>query len=227
MVKVLGYNIQDGGAGRLATIAGVIRRQEPDAVALLEAIDRAGIAMRADDVGIRLAFGEASGGYHVAWLSRLPIRRSTNHRLAVLAKTLLEIEVDWAGAPRHLFATHLASRHDPRPPAAEIVAILGVLRPLADRPHLLVGDLNALHPDDRVGTPPAGTVKRGDAADGAPRQAIRQLLASGYVDCFRRLHPEAPGFTYPSAAPWLRLDDVYAAPCLAAWLSTCEVVAGG
>ncbi len=198
---MLGYNIQEGGADRLAGIAGVIQDQAPDAVALLEAIDRTNVAVLAEDLGLRIAFGEADGGYHVAWLSRLPIRRSENYRLPMLAKTLLEIEVDWARAPLHLFATHLASRHDPHPPAEEIASILDVLRSRGDRPGLLVGDLNALHPDDRVGIPPADTEPRSDAADGAPRLAIRRLLAARYVDCYRRLHPRAPGCTYPSAAP--------------------------
>ncbi len=164
-LKVLSYNIWGGGEDRLPTIAAVVRGQRPDAVALLEATSRANAETLARELQMALTFGEANNAVHVAWLSRLPIRRWVNHRLPILAKTLLEIEVAWEGAPVRLFAAHLASRHDAHPPAEETPAILDVLRPLADQPHLLVGDLNALRPGDPVGTLPRGEAKRGDAAD--------------------------------------------------------------
>jgi exodeoxyribonuclease-3 len=225
-LKVLSYNIREGGDNRLSTIASIIRQQQPDAVALLEATSRANALTLARDLRMQLAFGEANNGIHIAWLSRLPIQRTENHRLAALAKTLLEIEVAWEGAALHLFATHLASRWDGRRPVDEVPAILDVLRPLVGRPHLLVGDLNALRPGDPVGIPPRGEAKRGDALPGAPRRAIGLILDAGYVDCYRRLHPQAPGYTYPSDAPWLRLDYIFAAPRMAARLYACDIVMG-
>jgi exonuclease III len=108
----------------------------------------------------------------------------------------------------------------------EVPAILDLLRPLAGQPHLLVGDLNALCPGDPVGTPPRGEEKRGDALPGAPRRAIRLILDAGYVDCYRSLHPETPGYTYPSHALWLRLDYIFASPPMAARLYACDVVMG-
>ena len=226
MLKVLSYNICEGGDDRLPIIAAIIRKQQPDAVALLEANSRANALTLAQELEMQLVFGEANNACHVAWLSRLPIQRTENHRLAVLAKTLLEIEVVWEGAPLRLFATHLASRWDGRQPVDEVPAILDVLRPLADQPHLLVGDLNALRPGDPVGTPPQGEEKRGDALSGAPRRAIRLILDAGYVDCYRRLHPQAPGYTYPSDDPWLRLDYIFAAPQMATRLYACDIVMG-
>ena len=226
MRKVLSYNIWMGGEDRLPAIAAVIRDQQPDAVALLEANNRGNAETLARELGMELVFGEANCASHIAWLSRWPIRRAMNHRHPLLAKTLLEIEVNRAGAPLRLFATHLASRHEPPEPADEIPVILGVLAPLADQPHLLAGDFNALRPGDPVGDPPPGVTKRGDAVEGAPRQAIRQLVDAGYVDCYRALHPREPGYTYPSDAPWLRLDYVFASARLAGRLSACDVVTG-
>jgi exodeoxyribonuclease III len=225
-LKVLSYNIREGGDDRLHGIAAIIRKQQPDAVALLEATSRAHALTLAQALRMQLAFGEANNSIHVAWLSRLPIQRTENHRLAALAKTLLEIEVVWQDAPLRLFATQLASRWDGRRPVDELPAILDVLRPLAGRPHLLVGDLNALRPVDPVGTPPHGEEKRGDALPGAPRRAIHLILDAGYLDCYRSLHPETPGYTYPSDGPWLRLDYIFAAPQMAARLRGCDIVLG-
>jgi endonuclease/exonuclease/phosphatase (EEP) superfamily protein YafD len=72
MLKVLSYNIREGGNNRLPGIAAIIREQQPDAVALLEATSRANALALAQDLRVQLVFGEASNGIHVAWLSRLP-----------------------------------------------------------------------------------------------------------------------------------------------------------
>jgi exonuclease III len=63
-------------------------------------------------------------------------------------------------------------------------------------------------------------------ATGAPRPAIRLLLEAGYVDCYRQLHSETPGYTYPAAAPWLRLDYIFAPPRMAERLVACDVPQG-
>lgn len=226
--RILSYNIQEGGGGRLDRIARVIADRQPDAVALQEACRRDRVEALARTLGMELVFGEANGDYHIAWLSRRPVRRVCNHRSPDLAKTLLEIEIeiDWDGAPLRLFATHLASRHDLHPPATEIETVLRLLRPVAGPPHLLVGDFNALAPGDRFGTPPAGVVLRGDALPGAPRATIGALLAAGYIDCFRTAHPDDPGYTYPAERPWLRLDYLFASPSLAEHRIDAHVVAG-
>ena len=243
-LKVLSYNIREGGGDRLPAIEAVIRNEQADAMALLEANDQAGAETLARRLGMQIAFGEANSAFHIAWLTRLSVVRWKNHRLAALAKTLLEIEVGWEGAEGtegsqgvggpalHLFATHLASRHDYQQPPDEVRAILDVLRPLrlAGQPHLLVGDFNALGPGDPVGDLPPGVEKRGEAVDGAPRPAIRLILEAGYVDCYRTLHPREPGYTYPTGPPgaaWLRLDYIFASPLLAARLSACDVVTEG
>ena len=104
--------------------------------------------------------------------------------------------------------------------------MLEALASAGDAPHLLVGDLNALAPDDPVGEPPPGVEKRGEAVEGVPRLAIGPLLEAGYVDCYRALHPAEPGYTYLAATPWLRLDYAFASPALAARLVECDVVVG-
>jgi endonuclease/exonuclease/phosphatase family metal-dependent hydrolase len=222
-LTVLVYNIWEGGNARLESIASVIRSSRADAVALIEATPESAAAL-ADRLTMELAFGISNSIFdvHLAWLTREPSRDSRNHRLPALSKTLLETGLDGI----RLFATHLASRHEEgdHPREDEIRAILDVL-PLAESPCLLVGDLNALCPGDPIGTPPPGVEPRGDALPDAARTTLLPLVEAGYVDCFRRLHPEAPGFTYPAHAPWLRLDYAFASPALAGRLEGCDVIA--
>lgn len=226
-LTVLSYNIWAGGEGRLDGLAHVIGSERLDVAALVEVTPESAHAL-GEALGAAVVVGEGNADYHVAWLSRLPIRRSENHRLPELAKTLLEVEVVSRGEAIRLFAAHLASSHEEHayPRAGELRAILDVLAKAAGDPHLLVGDLNALQPDDTVGTPPPGVVPRGDAAAGALRLVLEPLAESGYTDCYRACHPGEPGFTYPADAPWLRLDYVFAAPTMAARLTACEVVVG-
>lgn len=223
-MKVLSYNIQEGGRDRVTTIAGLIADQQPDAVALMEATHPASMRLIADQVHMQVVFGHANCDYHIAWLSRLPIRHSHNYRLAALTKTLLQIDVVWQETIVPLFATHLASRWDGCAPLDELPAVLGVLAARRGRPHLLVGDFNALRPGDAIGLPPPGMEPRGDAQEGAPRRAIAMLLGAGYVDTYRELHRREPGYTYPSSAPWLRVDYHFASPELAMRLKESDVV---
>lgn len=225
-MKVLSYNIRDGGGRRLPRIARLIRQADPDVVALLEATSRVAALLLARRLGMRLVYGPANNPFNVAWLSRPPILRSTNHRLPQLAKTLLEIEVAWDGAPLRLFATHLAAGDDTIHPSQEMPVILDVLRPLANVPHLLVGDLNSLSPDDRIGPPPFDIERMQQAVDADPRQAIRDIQAAGYVDCYRAMHPQLPGYTYPADNAWLRIDYIFAPPALASRLINAGMIDG-
>jgi exodeoxyribonuclease-3 len=234
MLRVLSYNIQRGGEDRLPAIERVIRAQQPDVAALLEANSRPHARALAAALGMALAFGAATSAYHVAWLSRLPILRARNHPRPVFHKTLLEIEVSWEGAPLRLFAAHLAAGREAddaeleRRRAAEVAAILDVLRPLAGLPHLLAGDFNALHPDDAIAVDrlSGARLERARRIADLPRLAIPQLLAAGYVDGYRALHAASPGHTYEASNPFVRLDYLFASPELAPRLRSCDVVAG-
>jgi endonuclease/exonuclease/phosphatase family metal-dependent hydrolase len=223
-LKVLSYNIWCGGEERLASIAQVIRTQQPDAIALEEANSRTNAESLAHDLGMHLAYGEANSEFAVAWLSRLPIQHTRNHRSSRFAKTLLEIGISWEGTLLRLFATHLIhgrGEEDAYRRAQEVEAMLDLLQPLAEEPHLLVGDFNAIHPSDLIGELPTGETQGYIA-----RRPIQLLLDAGYADCYRKLNPETPGYTYPSLHPWLRLDSIFASPALAARLSACDNVTG-
>jgi endonuclease/exonuclease/phosphatase family metal-dependent hydrolase len=58
------------------------------------------------------------------------------------------------------------------------------------------------------------------------RWTVERLLALGYVDCFRRVHPRALGRTCATWLPAARVDYVFANPDLAANLLACDVVGG-
>jgi len=179
---------------------------------LQEASDRGNAELLAQRLGMQLVYGEANSDYAVAWLSRFPVTRSDNHRLPVLDKTLLEVEVDGL----RLFATHLsAGRTKAVEPhrIEETQAILGEIGGDAD---LLVGDFNAVGPGDEIGTPPPDEV-----LDHVSRRPIELILEAGYVDAYRALYDDH-GWTYLTWHPWARLDHIFVSPRLV--VERCEVV---
>jgi len=74
-----------------------------------------------------------------------------------------------------------------------------------------------------VGEPPPGVRKTGDALPDARRHTLRQFVDTGYVDCFRALHPRLPGYAYSADHPWLQRDYAFAEPILARRLVQCKV----
>jgi endonuclease/exonuclease/phosphatase family metal-dependent hydrolase len=223
-LKILSYNIWEGGQDRLPLIQAVIACEAPDLVALIEANVRANAESLAAALGMDLIFGESRSDYHVAWLSRLPVRRSQNHNLSILAKTLLEIEVAWEDTPVHAFATHLASRWDDCAPLEEIPAILSVVDSYLDGLTVLAGDFNALAPGERVGPPPPDVKPRPGTRDDDPRPVIRRVLDAGLVDCYRQIEADAPGYTYQANHPWLRIDYIFASSMLSTRLHSSGIL---
>ena len=232
-LRILSYNILAGGEDRIPLIANVIQKQKPDVVALLEARSRSNAEALAKQLGMSLTLGEATNinKDHVAWLSRLPIMRTENHRLPALAKTLVEIEILWDGTPIALFATHLkAGQSQDREHfrVTEMQAILELLHSHKNQLHALVGDLNTVYPTDHpnISAYIATLKAKGEQAPNPqfPCEVIPLLLEARYVDCYRTIHPTASGYTYKLPTLALRLDYIFASRKLVKHLHACEIV---
>lgn len=195
------WNIWDGGEGRLDAIERVLREQDADVVALQEANDRSAVEALATRLEMEFVYGEANSAYAVAWLSRLPVVRAENHRLPVLDKTLLEIEVDGLS----LGTTHLSAGRTLADEPHRIEETEAVLAEIGGRADLLVGDFNAVHPKDAIGTPPPE-----EELGHVSRRPIQLALEAGFTDCYRELHHGDRGWTYLAWHPWARLDYVFA-----------------
>ena len=98
-MRIVSYNILDGGEGRADPIAEVIEAQRPDVVALVEAEDLAVVERIARR--LKMDFVHAPGNTHASVLmSRFTIRDSINHAplRTELEKSLLQATV---GTPDH------------------------------------------------------------------------------------------------------------------------------
>jgi exodeoxyribonuclease III len=180
----------------------VLREQDADVVALQEATDRGAVEALGARLAMEVVYGEANSEFAVAWLSRVPIARAENHRLPQLEKTLLEVEVDGT----RLFATHLSAGRTRADEARRVAEVDAVLAHVGGH-DVLVGDFNAVHPDDQVGAAPP---EEQAPADYVSRRPVELVLEAGFTDCFRALNSSERGWTYLAWHPWARLDYVFA-----------------
>jgi exonuclease III len=105
--------------------------------------------------------------------------------------------------------------------------LLSLIRARPPGPHLILGDLNAIAPGDRVlqSRNPARMRRLMALQFGAIfRLALPRLLRAGYVDCFRRARPAEDGFTWMPGNRTTRYDYILADACLALRLQTCRVL---
>jgi endonuclease/exonuclease/phosphatase family metal-dependent hydrolase len=218
-MRLVTYNILNGGEGRADPLAEVLLAQRPDVVALVEAdvpavIER--IAMR-----LSMDFIIAEGRHHAsALLSRWPIQQTINHAAfsAGISRSFLEAGVllptgqEWPIGVLHLPAGATEADEDSRIRDLAVVLDLFNAHRLANRPHILCGDFNATAPYQRI-DPARCKIKTQEAwksnGNRLPRRVIEAMLAAGYLDTYRTLHDEQLELT-GSLDPGQRVDYIFA-----------------
>lgn len=230
-MKVLAYNVDGGTVARLPALTAVLQRVEADVLALTEANDEAAIQTLAAHFSLEHVWARGSGDKHVAVLSRWPITAWRIHNRPPLTQAVLEVQLTPTNqSPVTIFNIHFLPYlllpfeiHRWR----AVGALLQHIRQQKIGPHLIVGDLNAIAPGDRV-------LQKNNPARMRRVQALQfnlvfhlafnRLLKAGYVDCFRQLHPQADGFTWRPGNLTTRYDYVLADKHFAPHLRACRVV---
>lgn len=220
-MRLLSYNILDGGCGRNAALLSVIEAQKPDVVAIVEA-DDPGVV---EDLATRLDmdFIHAPGNSKAsALLSRFAITETINHALLhpEISKSLLEATVlDPGGVKWTLGVLHLHARayeEDESKREREIEQVLKLFQPHRDagRPHLLAGDFNANSPYQQIDPnrcKPSTREAWEKNGGQIPRRVIQKMLDAGYLDSLRIVHPhesETAG-TFSTQFPGQRVDYIF------------------
>ncbi len=230
MLRIATYNLYLGGADRLELIYSVLAHLGADVVALTEADDPAVVAVLAERLGLYHQWANGSGDRHIATLSRFPIAEWRIYNRPPLTQAVLETRL---ALPRgtlttynvHFLPTLLLPFEVRRWQA--VGKLLQIIRTHQPGPHLILGDLNAIAPGDRVLQQQNPARMRRIMAlqfNFIFRLALPRLLKAGYVDCFRRLHPHDDGFTWMPGNRTTRYDYILADPTLATHLQSCRVV---
>jgi exodeoxyribonuclease III len=219
-VRLVSYNILDGGEGRADPLAEVIESQQPDIVVLVEAdvpavVERIASRLKMDFV---LAEGRRHGG---AILTRGRVSESINHSLLCeeFSDLVLEATLETPAGPWTVAAVHLHPRariSDEERREREIDVILKIFAPnrAEARPHILAGDFNANSPIQHIDPEQCKPRTREEiTANGGvlPRTAIGRLLDAGYVDTLHSVHGShaAKIGSFTTQHPGQRVDFIF------------------
>ncbi len=248
-MRIVTYNIQywtgmDGRQDAERTIA-TIEEMQPDILAMQEVVHPHPLAEGSTALE---KVAQALGGSYVftpiwpagtlphisqpmglALVSRYPIQAHASHRLShtgpgetrwlLEARLLLDDD-----RPFTVYVTHLEWRwEDVR--VQQVRALLQWTTRDRGRPHVLIGDFNAVHPDDVARFEAQGqswrefalSVQEGFPQAAPEPQAIARILKAGYVDAFSAAG-EGDGRTYTTGQPLLRLDYCFVDPSMREWL---------
>ena len=229
-LRVMTYNILKGGTGRANEIRERIQRTNADVVILQEVTDLTVLTSLAESLRMQWFLGKGNRKTKVALLSRLPVLSFNSLHPFPIWHNVIETEVRYqAKQSLFLIGVHLIPhlwfgfelwRY------LEVKYILARCKKFPGQPLLIAGDFNAIAPGDAVmvKTAPA-SIKAMLFLQGNHvfRFAIQTLLTAGFLDCFRFLHRNEKGFTYPTSRPSTRFDYVFVNQIMQKNLAECWV----
>jgi endonuclease/exonuclease/phosphatase family metal-dependent hydrolase len=220
-MRLVSYNILDGGEGRADPLAEVLEAQRPDIVALVEADVPATVERIARRLKMDFVIGEGQG-HSSALLSRYPIQQSINHAglNSKISRSFLEASVQLPGGVElpvgvlHLPAGATDPEETARMHQLEIILDLFGKYRKASQPHILVGDFNSNAPYQHID--PANCKAKTQQAWKAnglrlPRRVIETIIHAGYADTYATQHNEQYEMigSFDTQHPGQRVDYIF------------------
>jgi endonuclease/exonuclease/phosphatase family metal-dependent hydrolase len=225
-LRLLTYNIRFGGVGRVGPMSAVINAASPDVVVLQE-------ATRPDVVkdlaaATAMPTWAADAGHSVGFMSRLEIAHHQWHRPRSSRRAFLEIVP--AGDRVRIFGIHLSAVHSnwtERRRVRELRAVLAGIEKHQHGFHVLAGDFNTLAPGETLDVrrlPPRLRAVIWVTGRQIRWETIKIMLDASYLDAYRTVHTDDPGYTFPVRDPHVRLDYVFVPAAFGARLTACHVL---
>ena len=204
----------------------MIRESGADLVVLQEAVNQEAVARIAELADF--AHFMSAAGRSLAFISRAPVADYEWHKPRRSRHAFLEIVPVENGC--RIFGIHLSAVHAAWTEQRRVFELRALLASIARQQHgfhMLVGDFNTLAPGEVLDAKLLPTRLRMLVwlSGGRIRwRTIKRILDAGYVDGFRHLNPDIPGFTFPAWNPHLRLDYAFVPSDFATRLRQCIVI---
>lgn len=250
-IRVLTYNIHGwlGTDGQIDVdrLVHIVEDTGADLVGLNEVFHpflspgatEAALDVLAASLQMSYAFGAAltpqfafapQASYGNALLSRYPLLAHASHHLTTVEgheqRGLLETRILLPDSQQGLsvYVTHLDHLSE-KVRMEQVTALLQWTMRDRERPHLLLGDFNALAPNDYTDRPQdLEALHRQDNTRHLIAEGIRvvpRILRAGYVDAAAASNTLLP--TFPADQPHIRIDYVFVSAALAASIRWCRV----
>jgi exodeoxyribonuclease-3 len=231
-LRVMTYNILNGGEGREYDILEVIQTAGPDLIILQEVFSEELLKFLSDALDMRYYLGRGNRKRKVALLSKLPVYSFTSHHpLFPIWRNFIEAKIEYEPnkSVRMIGVHPIASLGFPFEVWRlwEAKHIVRHTRSHQNEPYIIAGDFNTIAPGDRVWTAGMpGWLRWMIFLQGnrVYRFSIRAVLSAGFTDCFRFLNPGEDGFTLPPPNPNTRLDYIFVNAKMQVHLRKCRVV---
>lgn len=204
----------------------MIRESGADLVVLQEAVNQEAVARIAELADF--AHFMSAAGRSLAFISRAPVARYEWHKPRRSRHAFLEIAPVENGC--RIFGIHLSAVHSAWTEQRRVFELRALLASIARHQHgfhMLIGDFNTLAPGEVLDAKLLPTRLRMLVwlSGGRIRwRTVKRILDAGYVDGFRHLNPDIPGFTFPAWNPHLRLDYAFVPSGFATRLRQCVVI---
>jgi endonuclease/exonuclease/phosphatase family metal-dependent hydrolase len=199
-LRLLQFNVRQGATGRrAAAVVRLIRDTKPDVATLDEVNVKRIFGRIASRTGMYGYWVRANDAYSVGILSRVPLHDCTPYRQPPIQHAAYSCRVKLGGRTWSTFGAHLDCC-DESIRSQEMALLIKKMSLNGGRRVVLAGDLNSHTPGD---------------PDPSPSMlVIPEVLAAGYVDSFRELHPVAQNSGVTVSAPpygsWeARIDYVF------------------
>ena len=230
-LRVMTYNILDGGVNRETYVLDVIQRSKPDIVILQEVYTEEFLKFLAKSLGMNYFIDEENKERKVALLSKLSILSfKSYHPIFPILRNFIDAEIEYE-------PTKTARIIGVHPMAnlgvvfeiwrlLEASYITGHARRYQNIPCLIAGDFNAIAPGETANTEDMPNWLKWVIYLQGNRVyhfSIAKFLSAGFIDCFRSLNSDE-GFTLPPPNPNSRLDYIFVNATMKPYLKKCWVV---
>ena len=230
-LRVMTYNILDGGNNRESFILDVIKNAKPDVVILQEVFTESFLKPLSDSLGMNYFLGGGNKERKVALLSKLPvISFKSHHPVFPIWRNFIDAEIEYEpNETARIVGVH---------PMANLGLIFEIwrwweanhivrhLHNYQNRPCLIAGDFNAIAPGEMVKIESMPNWLKWIIylqGNRVYRFSIAKFLSAGFTDCFRSLNSDE-GFTLPPPNPNSRLDYIFVNATMRPYLRKCWVV---
>jgi exodeoxyribonuclease-3 len=226
LLRILTYNIRRGGSGHEGALAAVIRASKADVVVLQEATRPEVVKRLAAESGMEQHGSRP--GESLGFLSRWTVRHFAWHKPRTSRHAFLEIQLPESQV--RIFGVHLSAVHAAWTERRRTIELRALLKAIAVHQHgfhVLTGDFNTLAPGELLDFRKLPRRLRALVwlSGGNVRwRTIQIILDGGYVDAYRSLHQQVPGFTFPTWDPYVRLDYLFLPSLHRPALRSCEIL---
>ena len=237
---MMSYNILESAEGRIDPVAEVVRLARADVVVVQECWDRELFHKLADRLGMDRFQAECVGNPMgaVGVMCRGKIREAVNHGGLAGRKTtraVVTAVVEIPGEPGqwetlavvgvHLYPGERLADEEVR--LGELPGVLEIAKGFAGFGHVVAGDFNSYHPEQKIDVAlarPSAQKRVAEQGNEFPRAVVRRMLECGYVDAHALHHAaEEFGCSFTTAYPAARVDYIFVTADLCPRVRSCEV----